>query len=67
MKKSFLLFAISCVFLTACSTTAKQETVEDPNMLPSGTLEPVAGSGAIQGSYSLPSDIKSTSMPDSMK
>lgn len=67
MKKSFLIFAISCAFLTACGTSDKQDNVDDPNLLPAGTLEPVAGSGASQGSYSLPSDIKSTSMPDSMK
>lgn len=67
MKKPFLTFAISCAFLTACGTSSKKHNVNDPNLLPSGTLEPVAGSGASQGSYSLPSDIKPTSMPDTMK
>ncbi|HGO5815351.1 TPA: hypothetical protein ACK3JR_001218 [Mannheimia haemolytica] len=66
MKTSFLAFAICCGFLTACSTPTQPQAA-DPNMLPSGTLQPVEGSGASQGSYSLPSDIKPTAMPDTMK
>lgn len=66
MNRTLLAFAISCAFLTACSSTT-QPQVEDPNMLPAGTLQPIEGSGASQGSYSWPSDIQSTSMPDSMK
>ncbi|QHB17169.1 MULTISPECIES: hypothetical protein [Mannheimia] len=67
MKKSHLFFTIYCAFLTACGAGSKQEQVDDPNLLPSGTLEPVAASGASKDSYSWPSDIKSTSMPDTMK
>lgn len=39
----------------------------DPDTLPAGVMEPVSGSGASEGSYSWPSDIQSTPMPDSMK
>ncbi|HDL5698940.1 TPA: hypothetical protein PXE99_000736 [Mannheimia haemolytica] len=66
MNRILLAFAISCAFLTACSSPT-QPQVEDPNMLPAGTLQPIEGSGASQDSYSWPSDIQSTSMPDSMK
>ncbi|GAB1666267.1 TPA: hypothetical protein PWU38_002021 [Mannheimia haemolytica] len=72
MSRTLLAFAISCAFLTACSSPT-QPQVEDPNMLPAGTLQPIegsgsgSGSGASQDSYSWPSDIQSTSMPDSMK
>ncbi|EXI61356.1 hypothetical protein MHD_08745 [Mannheimia granulomatis] len=68
MKASLIAVAISCAFLTACTTAPKPKTVShDPNELPSGTMEPVAGSGASAGSYSWPTDIQSTPMPATMK
>lgn len=66
MKKSFLAIAIVGGFLTACNSAPKT-TIQDPNALPLGMMEPVDGSGASQGSYSWPSDIKPASMPDAMK
>lgn len=52
MKKSHLFFTIYCAFLTACGAGSKQDQVDAPNLLPSGTLAPVVASGASKDSYS---------------
>lgn len=55
--------------LSACSSQPSTKTEAkslDPNELPPGIMQPVADSGASQGSYSWPSDIQSAPMPASM-
>lgn len=65
MKKTMFIFAIGSLFLTACSADAPKEA--DPNELPPGIMQPVAGSGAQTGSFGWASDIQATSMPANMK
>lgn len=69
MKKQFLSLAMFSLLLTACSSepvsNAESQSL-DPNELPPGIMQPVAGSGASVGSYSWPSDIQSAPMPTSM-
>ncbi|OOS00780.1 hypothetical protein B0187_00320 [Haemophilus paracuniculus] len=69
MKKTFFSLAIFSLFLTACNSqpASKAEVrSSDPNELPPGVMQPVAGSGATEGSYSWPSDIQTAPMPASM-
>lgn len=60
--KKFILFAISCAFLTACSS----EKVQDPNELTPGLMQPVDGSGASEGSFGW-DNFQTAPMPASMK
>lgn len=61
--KKFILFAISCAFLTACGNTPKEQ---DPNELTPGLMQPVDGSGASEGSFGW-DNFQTVPMPASMK
>lgn len=72
MKKWITVFAISSAFLTACTNAPvkqqqPQKKAVDPNELPQGIMQPVNGTGAVEGSFGWGTDIQSAPMPDTMK
>ncbi|WP_439240405.1 hypothetical protein [Lonepinella sp. BR2474] len=54
--------------LVACSSevAAPTQKIKDPNALPDGIMQPVAGTGAIEGGSFMP-EIQPSQMPSNMK
>ncbi|ABR73935.1 hypothetical protein CBG46_02485 [Actinobacillus succinogenes] len=63
MKKIIFLLSIMTI-LTACSSERSAE--KDPNVLPDGIMQPVAGTGAMEGGGFIPT-VEQSDMPDNMK
>ncbi|PVX41326.1 hypothetical protein C8D76_10222 [Pasteurella langaaensis DSM 22999] len=61
MKKLAFLLSITAM-LAACSSP---EPV-DPDALPNGIMQPVAGTGAVEGGTFMP-EVEQSSMPANMK
>ncbi|MGX2974070.1 murein hydrolase activator NlpD [Ursidibacter arcticus] len=67
MKKSFLLLPLAAVILTACSSNSPAPVVNaDGSELSPGVMQPVAGTGAMDGSYGWQTDVQATQMPSTM-
>ncbi|MGX2968844.1 murein hydrolase activator NlpD [Ursidibacter sp. B-7004-1] len=67
MKKSFLLLPLAAVILTACSSNQPAPVVNaDGSELSPGVMQPVAGTGAMDGSYGWQTDVQATQMPSTM-
>ncbi|WP_386688658.1 hypothetical protein [Lonepinella sp. MS14437] len=64
MKKFIFVFAIICG-LVACSAEPTPQP-KDPNQLPNGIMQPVAGTGAIEGGSFMP-EIQASQMPSNMQ
>lgn len=64
MMKKIILFALLATLMGCSSEKAPSEN--DPNALPPGIMQPVAGTGAVEGGSWLP-EVQQQSMPDSMK
>lgn len=62
MKKIIFLLSIMAA-LTACSSEVPKD---DPNALPDGIMQPVAGTGAVEGGGFMPI-VEQSDMPDNMK
>ncbi|WP_386693389.1 MULTISPECIES: hypothetical protein [unclassified Lonepinella] len=63
MKKFIFGLAIICC-VVACSSQSVQP--KDPNELPNGIMQPVAGTGAVEGGGFIP-EIQPSQMPSNMK
>lgn len=61
MRKLAFLLSITAI-LTACSSPAPV----DPNALPDGIMQPVDGTGAVDGGGFMP-EVEQGSMPANMK
>lgn len=61
MNKYLLALSMTMV-LVACSSPE----VKDPDALPNGIMQPVAGTGAVAGGSFMP-EIEQNSMPNTMK
>lgn len=61
MRKLAFLLSITAI-LTACSSP----TPVDPNSLPDGIMQPVDGTGAVDGGGFMP-EVEQSSMPANMK
>lgn len=57
-----IAFLLSILMLSACVA----EPNKDPNALPNGIMQPVAGTGAVEGGSWMP-EVKKQPMPDNMK
>lgn len=67
MKKAFFLLPLSALVISACSSTTPAPVVNasDSELTP-GVMQPVAGTGAIDGNYGWQTDIQTTEMPTTM-
>lgn len=67
MKKSFLLLPAAALILTACGTHSPAPVVNaDGSELSPGVMQPVAGTGAMNGSFGWQTDVQPASMPATM-
>ncbi|KAE9541501.1 murein hydrolase activator NlpD [Ursidibacter maritimus] len=67
MKKSFLLLPLTAAILTACSSNQPAPVVNaDGSDLSPGVMQPVSGTGAMDGSYGWQTDVQATQMPGTM-
>ncbi|MCK3658022.1 hypothetical protein A4G18_04665 [Pasteurellaceae bacterium Pebbles2] len=64
MKK--FIFVLAMIFGVAACSSEPVETPKDPNALPDGIMQPVAGTGAMDGGGFMP-EIQQSSMPANMK
>lgn len=65
MKNSLFLCAV-VMLLNACSSEKPALVENDPNALPPGIMQPVAGTGAVEGGSWMP-EVKQETMPANMK
>ena len=63
MKKLVFLLSITAI-LSACSSDSPEPA--DPNALPNGIMQPVDGTGAMEGGGFMP-EVQQSSMPANMK
>ncbi|MDH2926358.1 hypothetical protein FW755_04715 [Lonepinella koalarum] len=65
IKKFIFGLAIICC-VVACASKSAQPKPKDPNELPNGIMQPVAGTGAVEGGGFMP-EIQPSQMPSNMK
>ena len=67
MRKSFLLLPLAAMILSACSSNQPAPVVNaGGSELSPGVMQPVAGTGATDGSYGWQTDVQTTQMPSTM-
>ncbi|WP_439327786.1 hypothetical protein [Lonepinella sp. BR2357] len=66
MKKIIFTLAMLCGLSACSSEPAPQVKTADPNALPDGIMQPVVGTGAVEGGSFMP-EIQPSQMPSNMK
>lgn len=66
MKKSLVIFTLVTGFATGLVGCSSEPVPVDPNALPDGIMQPVDGTGAMDGGSFMP-EIEQSSMPENMK
>ncbi|WP_439257362.1 hypothetical protein [Lonepinella sp. BR2271] len=66
MKKFIFGLTVICGLMACSAEPVQQPKPKDPNALPDGIMQPVAGTGAVGGGSFTP-EIQQTQMPSTMK